>query len=267
MRNYAFLLSLLIVFCMGLGAHAEPQGEYQSEWIRIFDSETGETLTVQAPLWHSTDFALPTGNLAAATDATLLDHDGDNSGTFTITAATDGVATVTNGGSDNNATELFTDTIFRPSSMASMEARIRVTTATGALNVGFTDANESAGSIAVELSGSDPTITSNATDCAVIVFDFDATGSNIYALAVDSNTDGTIIDTGVDWAINTWMILRVDVESDGDCAMWIDGYQVARFDAGISTDVALGAYIGLINRIGAAQSADIDYVRFWQGRP
>ena len=147
-----------------------------------------------------------------------------------------------------------------------MEVRFRTNDESGtAFCVGFTDA-KGEGADLIPLTYSGTTLTSTASDCAMFFHDPDATTDVIRCVAVDTDVDGTVTSTGTAAADATYNTYRVEINESGDCAFYLDNEHIYTESAGITTTTLLCAYVGLINREAAANTADVDYIKVWQKR-
>ncbi len=235
--------------------------DYKDGYIRFWDSATYETVDVIAPITFRDDFTDDT----LATDQWVVA--GVNSGTCAIEVAAQGHARITTGDADDDDVDVAGEIVWNPAKGCCCEAKIRNNDVSGlAWNFGFSDAKgEAADKIACTLSSS--TLTSNAADCAMFVFDPDATTDNIYAASVDSDDESTIINTSTTSADAEWNVLRVEIDSTGNVDFWINGAHAGRADQSVgvsSADMCL--YIGAINRETTGNTLDIDYVKAWQKR-
>lgn len=141
-----------------------------------------------------------------------------------------------------------------------------------AFNFGFSDViTEAADNIACMYSGS--TLTSNATNCAVFFHDADATTDLVRAVAVNADTDGTVITASstalVDYAIpNRGMHdYKVEIDPAGNCRFYYDFGYVGGETLGVaaSSSTRLCAYCALINHgEAAANTAVLRYMHVWQ---
>lgn len=255
---------LMFILLAAAPALANVQLLSQNGHLVYFDSSTGETVDALAPVKLTEEFAGFSGVITAATEK--FTFAAVNSGTWVqLAGETGGLARVTTGTADNDDAEVASELIWSPGKYCAMEARVRINTPTAAFNVGFSDATgEAADTLAVTFATA--TLTSNASDCALFFADYDATSNLIRCVAVDSDSDGTVTSTGTTFAEDTWYVFKVEIDADGDCGFWFNGDLVYTETTGISTDVDLTAYLGLIAREGSAQSMDIDYIRVWQKR-
>jgi len=160
---------------------------------------------------------------------------------------------------------------------AVIEARIRNNDVSGlAHNFGFSDATAESGIIAMTATGATPTLTSTASDFAGFLLDADCTTKNIYGVSVKGDTDGSIIDSSHTEADASWATYRVELRDNGtttDALFYLNtaGKEIdpAEDLVGIEIDAitrttALCIYFGVMNREAAANTLDIDYIKWWQ---
>lgn len=234
----------------------------QNGFPRVFDPSTGETLQVLAPVAHLDDFT------RKAVDSTnMYTVAGVNSGTVAISAAVlGGVARFTTGGADDDDVDMATDLIFKAANRLILEARFAQNDiAATAFALGFSDAQgEAADTIAVTFATT--SVTTTASDCAVFFADSDATSNVIRAVTCKADTDGTVLSSGIAPVNGTFHIYRIELDADGNAAFYLDGALVGTQTAGITASTALCGYVGVINREGAANTFDLDYLRIWSGR-
>jgi hypothetical protein len=228
---------------------------------RVYNSATGETLHIFAPVTHVDDFTEKTVDLTNSYTVA-----GVNSGTAAINVQVGGVCRLTTGAADDDDVDLATDLIFKAEKRLILEARFAQNDILAtAFCLGFSDATgEGADLIAVTFATA--TATTTASDAAVFFADSDATTNVIRAMTVKANTDGTVLSSGVAPVASTFHIYRVEINAAGDTKFYLDGVHVGTQTAGITTTVALCAYLGVINREGAANTFDLDYLRIWSGR-
>lgn len=270
MKKPNWIILVLAVLVAGWSAVspalADVHGEQRNGWLRYYDSATLETVDVVAPVTLYEEFSRPVGTISSVTDRIIFSA--VNSGTFRIvTDATSGVATVALGAADDDDAELVTPLVFWAGKSCAMEARVKISAATVAFNVGFTDTmNEVADKLALMYSGT--TLTSTSSNAAVILGDADATTDNLYCASVNGDADGTTTTTGVALAADTWYTIRVECNEDGDVDFYLNGNHIYQEVEGISTHVPLGAYVGFIRHENSATAAYgyIDYIRAWQNR-
>jgi len=245
-----------------------PVTRIKSRWRggmqEFFDYTTGETVEVNAPYKIYDDFlGLAIDNTNDWTVAAV------NAGTATINAAVGGHMRLTTGIADNDDVEVASLLTFEASKHCVCEARIAQNDVTKtSFNFGFADAT----GYAVDLLACDyaiATLTSTAPDCAVWFQDSDATTPLYRCVAVANNVDGTVTAVPAATAspvIAEFHTYRVEINSSGDCSFFFDGDFVYTESAGITTTDDLCVYLGFINREGAANTLDVDYIRAWQLR-
>ena len=176
-----------------------------------------------------------------------------------------GVCTITTGAADNDDHDFTSGLIFDPSKGLTAECRLALGDADQtAFNFGFSDAiTEAADRIACTYYLT--TLTSNATDCAVFFSDADATTDFVGAVAVNTDTDGTVLTASstalVDSAYHRY---KVEIDPAGNCKFYYDNVLVGTETAGVATTATLCAYFALINRESAANTGALSYADAWQ---
>src|SRR3990167_7276686 len=81
--------------------------------------------------------------------------------------------------------------------------------------------------------------TRNAVAEARITMDDDPATSSIMCASVDSDVDGTPVDTGVDWADAETRNLRVSIDTAGKAIFYINGTPVAQIAAAVTAATLL----------------------------
>jgi len=150
------------------------------------------------------------------------------------------------------------------------ETRLKTTTSDAGLLLfaGLTDAvDEGTGALPfVDDSLATGTIDSTADDAAMFGVRAE-TSDDIYALAVKANGTPVSADTGTDLVLGTWMTLRIQIDTDGNCRYFIDGALVAEHLAAITAADPLCGFVGgLITTGSTAALVDVDYITMWQDR-
>ncbi len=176
-----------------------------------------------------------------------------------------GICTVTTGAADNDDHDMTSDLMFDPSKGLTCEARLALGDADQtAFNIGFSDAlTEAADQIAVTFHTA--TATSNATNCALMFSDSDATTDRVRALAVNADTDGTVITaSSAPLVDNAYHVYRVEIDPAGNVKFYYDGVLAGTETLGIAAGATLCAYFALINRESATNTAALDYFHAWQ---
>lgn len=238
------------------------KAKYESGFLRYYDNaslgEGGERIQVLAPIYKYDDF------LGVEVDATndWVESIVNSSTTTVVSGSHGGVARITTGGADDDDHELSSPLILKATKGIGMEARIALgDVAASAFNVGFTDAVTEAADL-LAFTFATTTLTTTATDAALFFSDPDATSNVLRAAAVKNNTDSTI--TAGSLLVNdVFHVYRIEIDSSGNISWYFDGALFKTATAAITTSVALCAYVGLINRETAANTLDIDYIRYW----
>lgn len=262
-RLFGMILLLAVAFPMTVSAEVNTQ--WRAGILRYFETTTGETLDVVAPVKIFENYTRPVGLITTVT--TNVSFAAVNSGSLKILSATGGEATVTLGAADNDDAEIATELIFWSGKFCAAEARVALSTTTCGFNFGFTDAkDEIADKMPCDYATA--TLTSTASNCAVFFYDSDATTDDLYCVSVKDDTDGTVTDTGTAGAAGTYHVYRVEIDDSGNCDFYLDGVHIYQEATGISTHVPLCGYLGFIRRDGATGSVTgkVSYLRVWQKR-
>lgn len=112
--------------------------------------------------------------------------------------------------------------------------------------------------IPVTLSGT--TFTTNATDAVGFVYDTAATTDVWYGKGVKNDTDSATLTTAVAPAAGTAVVLRVEVNADGDATFYINGTKLGTIEDAVTASVALTPVISAMARTTTSKSIDVDYV-------
>ena len=262
-------------------------GEIHSEWLngmlRYYDSYTAETIDVVVPskLFEEFQLAAAAYNIPSLTLGVTSASDtigigmvipppwlftGVNSASMAVVNTANGVLTLGVGAADLDDVEFASSLIFAASRNCSAEARIAFSTTLVAMAFGFSDAtSENADTLAMTFDT--VTLTTTASNAALIFFDSAATSDVVRACSVKADADGTTKTTTTAMDTN-YHIYRVDVDSTGGITYWMDGVSLGTQTAGITTSTPLCVYLGVARR-GAGTTgvlARVDYIRAWQGR-
>lgn len=218
-------------------------------------------------IWHFMGKALDTTN--------DWNSAGQASGAAAIAAPH--MVTITTEANDDDEWALASPLNYYGQYNATLEVRARNNDISGlAHNIGFSDATAESGTIAFTATGATPTLTSTASDGAVFMLDADCTTKNIYGVSTKANADGAIINSGHASGDATWETYRVELRDNGTTTGALfylntsgNAINPATDLIGIEIDAvtrttALCIYIGVMNREGAANTLDIDYVKAWQ---
>jgi hypothetical protein len=180
--------------------------------------------------------------------------------------------TLTTGGADDDDHEVASELVFNGTNFCVMEVRLRNDdVANSAVCVGFVDAIAYGADTLAVTDDSDALVTT-AADAAVFFHDKDTTGDTWRAVCVDTNADGTEIDTGVTPVNGQLQTFRIAIDDNGYAYFWyatgtgVLTYLGADTTIGVTPGTALCAYVGYITREVAVNTLDVDYIRAWGGR-
>lgn len=145
------------------------------------------------------------------------------------------------------------------------QARLKISAITAVqLFFGFTD-QFSALEMPVTLSGT--TFTTVATDACGFLFDTNATTDTIRLVGVANDVDATHQDTGLAYVADTYVILRVSINSSGVATFFINGVQVGtQMAAAITTSVALTPVFAARSLAANSKTLTADYLNVSMGR-
>lgn len=242
-------------------------GEVRAESVlvgrhRYFDDSTFETLSVDAPVWFKDDF------VGKASDQTNdWNVSAVNSGAGAVVASgTGGVFRLTTGAADDDDIELASALVLKGSKRCVLEVRAAMNDVVGSgLCIALTDAvAEGVDTLALTMAAG--SLVTSATDAAGFIWDPDAATQFVRAAGVKADADSSVLTSTVALANAAYHVFRIEINADGDADFYIDGAHVGQIENALTASVALCAYVGLINREGAANTADVDYVAFWQDR-
>jgi len=261
-RLVAAGLMAFVLAGAGFYVHAAVVGRYDGtlEGPVYEETGTGESLQVLAPVFFYAEFD------GKALDTTIdWNVDGVNSGAGAIAAGAGGLCRLTTGIADDDDVELSTPLIWYANRGCSAEARFAINDADGsAWTFGFADAVQySADEIAV-IYNTAPL--SAATDWAGFFWDPDASIDVVRVLGVKATVKSDVLATSTVCADGVMHVYRVDCSSAGDLEFFVDGSSVGGLSAAVTVTAPLAIYVGVINREGAANTLDVDYVRGWELR-
>lgn len=139
------------------------------------------------------------------------------------------------------------------------ETRLKLDAITDvALFVGFTDTISTTVELPIFLNAAD--IDSDATDACGIIFDTDGTTDQWCHGGVKNGTDTTPAYSGTAPVADTYVVLRVEVSSDGAVTGYVDGTAIGTAVANaVTVSTALTPAIIVANRGAAQRIATIDY--------
>jgi hypothetical protein len=191
----------------------------------------------------------------------------DNGGTVAIGGGSGGTVTLTTDANDDDRAIITGSLNWLPTKNPVMEARVKVARITdGSFGVGFTDATTEGDNLQ-PFSVSGTTVTDTASNGAAIVFDTDATTDYFWVVNTKANTQGgNILPSTCVPVADTYINLRVALDSTGAATYYIDGVEVGYKAAATTASTLLCPYVSVINRAGAALVATVDYIKIWQDR-
>lgn len=134
--------------------------------------------------------------------------------------------------------------------------------ATVCYNVGFTDT--AALEMPITISGT--TLTTNASDAAVFVFDTAQTNDFWHAQGVKANTDTAITNTAVAPTADTYTLMEIYIDISGHATFYIDGVLKASVANAVTPSVALTPVVAVTARTTSVRSIDVDYIEVAQKR-
>jgi hypothetical protein len=236
----------------------------KSRWrygrLEFYDSVSGEVVDILAQNRLMDDFNGPAI---------------DNTNDWNVTAVNAGTATadggfmiLTTGIADDDNVEVASELVFSGTGHAIAECKLRNDDVLKqSFFFGFTDAiTEGADLIPLDFSNAGAYL-STASNAAGFVLDTDKTanGDTLFCCSVMANTDTTPVTTGYVPLISTLMRLRVEV-IDTTAYYWVNNVFITSIASSVTAATPLCVYLGTINREGAANTLDVDYIRAWCNR-
>lgn len=145
-----------------------------------------------------------------------------------------------------------------------MQARIKPVSSVANVcyNVGFTDT--SALEMPITISGT--TLTTNASDAAVFVFDTAQTNDLWHTQGVKANSDTAIANSGIAPAADTYTLLEIWIDTSGNATFKIDGGTAIQVANAVTASVPLTPTVAVVTRTTASKSLDVDYIEVVQRR-
>jgi hypothetical protein len=171
-----------------------------------------------------------------------------SSDSIAISEVAGGECLITTGTVDDDSCMIAGAIIWNGSKNATCAARITIDDVSGTgLFVGFSDAkSESNNSIAVHYPAD--VLTTVASTAVGFVIDADHATSSIMCATVNGDTDGTPVDTGVDWADGETRDLRVSIDTAGKAIFYINGAPVAQVASAVTAATLLCFTVQAITR-------------------
>lgn len=201
-----------------------------------------------------------------AIDTFLWTANADTGGTSAIAEDENGVLRLASDGTDGDINNLFGANLWRPSDAGPLifEARVRASSLSAGFFVGLSDSN-SDDEVPIDLDGG--TLTTTATDAVGFVLDSAEVAANWQMCSVKADADGaqTATPTRLNAVASTYQTLRLVVNADGDVVFYINGEEVGRRSAAVTTSVNFVPAIAVLAN-GTATNFDVDYVYVCSGR-
>lgn len=200
----------------------------------------------------------------------------DNGGTVAIGSAAavtgagstaGGSVTLTTGAADDDRAIITGSLNWWAAKNPVMEARVMVDRITlASFGVGFTDATTEGDNVQ-PFSVSGTTVVDTCSNGAAIVFDTDATTDYFWVVNTATNTQsGNILTSTSVPVADTYITLRVAIDSTGAATYSINGKAVGYKAAAVTTTTPMCPYISVVNRAGGALILTADYIKVWCDR-
>jgi hypothetical protein len=170
---------------------------------------------------------------------------GGTSDTIAISETAGGSLLLTTGTADNDASHLSGAIIWNGTTAAVAEARITITDVSGA--IGYPA----------------DSLTTTATNAAGFVVDADHASSSIMCEGVKADADATSVDSGTDWADGETKNLRVELDTAGAAAFFLDGTGVGFVASAVTTATLLCVTLQVINRESAQNTVRLHRIDVW----
>lgn len=161
-----------------------------------------------------------------------------------------------------DGTQLFGDTGYTLTGATTIvEARLKISAITNAyFFFGLTD-QKAALEAPIESAASADTITTNATDAIGFFFDTAMDTDNIWLAGVNNNSDETHQDSTIAPVADTYLTLRISVNSSGDATFYINGAAVgSTMTTAAATGVTLYPTIAASARSTASRTLTAEYL-------
>jgi len=148
-----------------------------------------------------------------------------------------------------------------------LETRLKIVSSVAnvAINFGLTDSTAT-GTFEMPISISGTTITSNATDAAVFVFDTAQTNDFFHCQAVKTDVDTAILNTGIAPVADTYIRLGIIIDTAGSAYFFINDVQVGQVANAVNPATRLCTIWTVATRTTANRSLDVDYRHISQKR-
>jgi hypothetical protein len=142
-----------------------------------------------------------------------------------------------------------------------LETRIKLVTSVAdvCVNVGFSDTLATT-TLEEPITLSGTTLTTNATNAVVFVFDTAATNDNWHIQGVKADTDTALNNTGVGLTADAWVKLAIAVDSAGGAEFFINDVSYGTVANAVTATTDLTPIITIMSRTTATRTIDADYV-------
>lgn len=142
-----------------------------------------------------------------------------------------------------------------------MAARVKLVSSTAdvCVNIGFTDTLATT-TLEEPITLSGTTLTTNASDAAVFVYDTAATNDFWHLQGVKADTDTALLNSATGPTADAWQLFEVAIDTNGTASFYIDGVLKGTVANAVTTTVALTPVITAMARTTASKTVDVDYV-------
>ena len=239
--------------------------------IVLFDDFTGgEEILVAAttapPMTVGNGTFSLVGQGLAETDsgAIFLDSDGLN-----------GVLQLTTTDEDIHAVGLQTPIMFDVGLMGTIVAEARVRQAaitTGEFFFGFSDVQTDLAIIEGAIAhAATTTLTLTASDiCGFISAPELTAAAEVHAIfnggATTGVTDSTLNELSVNWVAGEYLVLRMEIDTNGTCRWYVNGVLKKTVEGAVSTSVDLCCSLIIESKTTAVKTLDVDYLKIKANR-
>ena len=185
-------------------------------------------------------------------------------GTWTYSSTSGGAMILTSGGTAKDMGEMTYSVIYSCAKNCGMQARIKANTNLMSLCVGFADAAHGTNDeMAAEVSSAALTA-SRATEFAGLVWDTGSTADYFYYGAYKSGTEGTPVVTTTALVNDTFINLRVQMNTDGDATFYINGKAVGFLPTCVTTATLLTPIVSFLERGTTGLIGHVNRISVWQ---
>ena len=142
-----------------------------------------------------------------------------------------------------------------------VEARLKLSVITNVgMFFGLTD-QKAALEIPIESAASADTITTNAADAVGFMFDTSMSTDNIWFVGVNNNVDETAQNSATAPVADTYVTLRMSINSSGDATFYINGTAIGSvMTTAAQTGVTLYPTLAVSARSTASRTMTVDYL-------